>query len=458
MKLLSQSHLNTVLKSNCERYSVPGAALGVWHKGQQTIANCGVLSNSSQMPVTDASMFQIGSITKVLTATVVMQLVDKGLIELDKPVKTYLTGFRVADLDASRNITVRQLLNHTSGLSGDLMTDCGCGDNALSRYLDCCRLLPLAHPVGDGFSYSNSAFVIAGRLIEVVSGLSYHQALKHYLWEPLKLEHSASDPTEFPCRSVAIGHTPDPQEPTLLKPVSSMFIIPATTAPAGATPMMSASDLIAFASMHLNGGQTDEGEQILTPQACELMQQEEVTIPVAPRDIHKWGLGWMISEPVGGRLIGHDGATLGQCAYMRIDPKSETIAVLLTNHGSANDMMMSVFADTFDKLAGITPSPVPTIAQEQPSDLSKYEGRYCTVAAKHNVYVSNGKLMLKSWQHIDELELDEPPKTLEYVGDDTFMVVNKVGSYPALYSFLQPDEKGKPQVLFSGLRVAKRDG
>ncbi|MEM6683999.1 MAG: serine hydrolase domain-containing protein, partial [Pseudomonadota bacterium] len=142
--------ISRLLKSGARKYNVPGASFALWHQGNLHVATHGVLNLNTGHKVQPQTMFQIGSITKPVTATLVMRLVEEGLIELDATVRTYIPEFRVADLDASKSITIKQLLDHSSGLGGDFFTDTGSGPDRHARYVERCALLPLCHPVGAG--------------------------------------------------------------------------------------------------------------------------------------------------------------------------------------------------------------------------------------------------------------------------------------------------------------------
>ena len=115
--------------------NVPGAALGIWSDGQETLAAHGVLNAATQVPVTTDSVFQVGSITKIWTATMIMQLVDEGLLSLDTTVSEVLPGTRLGTADVGGQVTVRHLLTHTSGIDGDVFTDTGRGDDCVERYV-----------------------------------------------------------------------------------------------------------------------------------------------------------------------------------------------------------------------------------------------------------------------------------------------------------------------------------
>lgn len=118
-----------------ERHDVVGAQVAVLVDDQVVDAAAGVLNVATGVPVTTDALFQIGSITKVWTATLVQQLVNEGLVDLDLPVRRYLTDFRLADPVAADTVTVRQLLGHTGGFEGDLFTDTGTNDDAVEKYV-----------------------------------------------------------------------------------------------------------------------------------------------------------------------------------------------------------------------------------------------------------------------------------------------------------------------------------
>ena len=167
----------------------------------------------------------------------------------------------IADAEASETITVRQLLNHTSGMAGDFFPDDqGHQGNLIARYVDRCNLLPLVHPPGALYSYSNSAFVIAGRLVEVVRGVSWYQAMEEYIFKPLGMEHALADPKELIRYRAAMGHIWDGERWN----VSPQPWLPLGMAPCGSTPTMSASDLILFARAHLENGQSSSGQSWLS--------------------------------------------------------------------------------------------------------------------------------------------------------------------------------------------------
>src|SRR3954464_6807671 len=116
-----------------QHWTVPGLALGILHEGQVETHGYGVASLETGQQVRPDTLFQVGSISKVFCATLVMTLVDEGKLDLDTPIVHYLPDFKLADTAAQQAITLRQLLSHTSGIFGDDFEDFGMGDDALAR-------------------------------------------------------------------------------------------------------------------------------------------------------------------------------------------------------------------------------------------------------------------------------------------------------------------------------------
>lgn len=177
-----------------EKYDVPGAAVAVLAGGEVIDDAAGVLSRSTGVGATADSLFQIGSITKVWTATLVMQLVDEGALDIDLPVRTYLPELRISDESAAMQITTRQLLDHTAGFEGDIFTDTGVGDDCVEKYLDALHEVPQLFAPGELFSYNNAGFCVLGRLVEVLRKKPFDTCLRDHLITPLGLTHTATDP------------------------------------------------------------------------------------------------------------------------------------------------------------------------------------------------------------------------------------------------------------------------
>src|SRR5262249_4138055 len=152
------------------------------------------------------SLFQQGSITKVWTATLAMQLVEEGRLDLDAPVVQYLPSFRVVNDRQSRTVTIRQLLTHTSGIDGDLFLDTGRGDDAVAKYVDAMANLTETVPQGKVMSYCNSGFTLLGHIIATLYDKTWEQVLRERLLQPLGLDSAGALPEEALLYGAATGH------------------------------------------------------------------------------------------------------------------------------------------------------------------------------------------------------------------------------------------------------------
>src|SRR3954469_21653623 len=189
-----------------EKYDVPAAAWAVLADGEVVDGAAGILNKATGGEGTPDSVFQIGSITKLWTSTLVMQLVDEGKLDLDVPVRTYLPEFKIGDEAAAAVITARQLLNHTAGFEGDIFTDTGVGDDCVEKYLGVLHEVPQLFPVGEMFSYNNAGFCVLGRLVEVLRESTYDECLKERIFAPLGLTHAATGPYDAILHRAAVGH------------------------------------------------------------------------------------------------------------------------------------------------------------------------------------------------------------------------------------------------------------
>jgi CubicO group peptidase (beta-lactamase class C family) len=214
-------------------HKVPGAAIAVYAEGEVFDFASGVLSHATGVEATTDSVFQIGSITKTWTATLVMQLLDEGLLDLDATVLTYLPDFDLADSEAARTMTVRQLLCHTAGFEGDIFTDTGTNDDCVQRYVETLATDPQLFAPGTMFSYNNAGYCVLGRIIEVLRGKPWDQALRDHLCAPLGLTHVATDAGSAILFRAAVGHLPNPDEDGLPVP-APVWSLAKSNGPAGA--------------------------------------------------------------------------------------------------------------------------------------------------------------------------------------------------------------------------------
>jgi CubicO group peptidase (beta-lactamase class C family) len=331
-------------------HHVPGAALAVTAGGETVVVASGVLSRKTEVEATPASIWQVGSISKVFTATQIMQLIGEGKLSLDTRVGEILPEFRVADADVTKQVTVRNLLTHTSGIDGDISVEAGPGDDAIARYVAGLADVPQLHPLDAMLSYCNAGWVIAGRIIEVLTARTWDQALADELIEPLGLRQTVVSPEAALLHRTAVGHVPGSgagPEPVPAWGFSRSW------GPANQI-IASAGDVMAFALMHLDGGRNAAGDEVLAPELAADMQRPRADMVNPTRRVDHLGLGWWLCDWGSRTVFGHDGTTLGQTCFLRVDPQTRTAVALLTNGRTTSALAADLFQRAFGELEGIT--------------------------------------------------------------------------------------------------------
>ncbi len=351
------AHWTARLHDLAAEEDVQGAALGVWADGQETAAAHGVLNAATGVEATPDSLFQIGSITKVWTTTMIMQLIDEGRLSLDSTVAEVLPGVRLGREDASAEVRISHLLTHRSGIDGDIFTDTGRGDDCVERYVGQLEQAARIFPPGAAYSYCNSGFVLLGRIIEVLDGREWDASLRARLAGPLGLSRTVTLPEEAILHRVAAGHRAAPLQD---QPVS-VWGLPRSVGPAGLI-TASVHDVLTFARLHVDGGVTPDGTRLLSQASAAAMQQPRAQIPSLGRD-EAIGLGWRLNRWGGRRIFGHDGGTIGQTAYLRIDQEARVAACLLTNSPDSRSAFERLFSEIFRTYAGVT---VPACRSQRP--------------------------------------------------------------------------------------------
>jgi CubicO group peptidase (beta-lactamase class C family) len=386
--MLNAAHWTARLSELARQARVPGAVLGIWADGQEVLAASGVLNRATRVRASTDSLFQIGSITKLWTATMIMQLIDQDLLSLNTTVAQALPGVRLGAADLGEQITVAHLLTHTSGLDGDIFTDTGRGEDCVERYVGLLGQASSAFPPGGAYSYCNSGWVLLGRIIEVLDGRSWDESLRERLCGPLELTQTVTLPEEAILYRAAVGHRPGGAR-------VQVWGLPRSVGPAGLI-TAAAHDLLTFARFHLDGGLAPDGKRLLSEASVTAMQQPRAAIGDFSAPGAAIGLGWRVSRWDGRPIIGHDGDTVGQSAYLRVDPQARVAACLLTNSGQSASLYRAMFTEVFAELAGVSMPAEPRPAADGGADLglARHAGRYERTSRRFDVAVRDGRLHL----------------------------------------------------------------
>ncbi len=379
------SELHDLATAELQRWKVPGMQVATWHDGEVRTASFGVANLEVAQPVTDGTVFQIGSITKVFTASAVMQLVDTWKVELDQPVRRYLPEFRLGDSDATDALTVRHLLTHMGGFWGDDFTDYGTGDDALAKAVAALSGIRQLTRPGELWFYCNAGFQVLGRLLEHFHKKPLEDVIRDRLFKPLELERSTFWAHEAITYPAAVGYnTVSTDEPEVARP----YAITRAMAPAG-TIIGTATDLLKFAAFHLGDGMAGD-RRVLSPSALAAMQKPQVRAAnMAP----EWGLGWWLQDAGGVRTIGHGGSTNGHRALLTICPEQRFAVAILTNGSNGAAVYRNVERFCLEQYAGLRRSD-PRAVVLPDADVHRFAGRFQNAGGEVVVAVEGAGITL----------------------------------------------------------------
>ncbi|MET9632538.1 serine hydrolase domain-containing protein [Lentzea sp. NPDC006480] len=290
-----------------------GAHREIRHSGRVAAR---VLSAHTRVGTTTDSVFEIGSITKLWTATLVQQLVREDVLNLDQPARNHLFGFQLKGREATDTKFAATLTDKEHLL-----------------------------PPGTLHSYSDTGFTVLGRLVEVLRDRHFHDVLRERLITPLGLKAIAVDTYEAILHRTAVGHvqtTPTKQ-----------WAVSYRTTPSGSHLAMSGHELLTFVHHHLT-------DPTLAP-----LREHQLDVPDFGGGVVAWGLGWMRYP---GGIVGHTGVSKGQKAFLRVDPSANRAVAVLTNSTNGDPLAHDIFT-----AAGFDPAPMPT----PPANPAPIDDRMC---------------------------------------------------------------------------------
>ena len=346
------AELTAAAQQAMARLKVPGLALGVISSAEQYTAAFGITSVEHPLPVTDTTLFQIGSISKTVCATLAQRYAAAGVLDLDAPLRTYLPELRLADEDVAARVTLRHCFTHTGGWLGDYFDDTGDGDDALALMVQRLERLPQLTPLGAYWSYNNAGFYLAGRVLEVVGGQPYEALVRAQIFAPLGMERAGFNAAAAITHRFAVGHTAvyDEGAPQVARP----WGLARNAAPVGSI-VCGVRELLRYARFQLG-----LAEGPLTAAERTAMQRPLVDGANGER----FGLGWYLRETAAGWIVRHGGATKGQQATIQLIPERGFGLVALTNSDRGSELYEPLAKLAFRLWCGLDePEPQPIVAE-----------------------------------------------------------------------------------------------
>lgn len=316
------SKIDEFVNKEMKTHNIRGASIGIV-KGQQIyyLKGYGTADNNGTL-VSKKTPFILGSVSKSFTALAIMQLRDEGKIDIDAPVQKYLPWFRIKDESASKKITVRNLLNHTSGLKGfDNEEDYSEDDMPLEQFVRSYKNTNITKPVGSEFQYSNIGYDALGEIIQVVAGMTYEKYIEKNIFEPLQMKNSYTSQKEAKEHGLATGYQS-----------YFGFMLPENqrqhtgNIPAGFL-MSTSEDMTHYLIAQMNDGKYKEN---LVSNRDSLDEMHSPSVATGYRNSYAsfYGMGWLNNK---NGVIWHNGGTENFISELWMDKSNNVGVVMLFN-------------------------------------------------------------------------------------------------------------------------------
>jgi CubicO group peptidase (beta-lactamase class C family) len=310
-------NVDSIITSAMQRNNIPGLALAIT-QGDQITFSKGYGTAGNGRIVTPDTPFYIGSQSKSFTALAIMQLVEQGELDLDSPVQTYLPWFQVADPQASQEITIRHLLQHTSGLSEAGYVSNLPPDTTLETLVRDLSRAKNGAPVGTKMQYFNPGYDTLGLIIETVSMQSFGDFINEHIFAPLKMTNSFTDPDIAKTAGLSKGYSQVFMFAVPLKQTFYQYDLPAGFF------ISTANDMARFLMALGNGGELD---------GVRILKHENVELIFTPNSANNstYGFGWYIGQYYGETQITHGGDTERFHTSVLLLPERPMSLVILIN-------------------------------------------------------------------------------------------------------------------------------
>lgn len=393
--MLDEALLRSLFADAVKRSGAVGAQLSIVKADQELHMAAGFANAARGIVMTTECLMQIGSITKLFNATIVMSLIEDGVLDLDVPLREYLPAFKVADPQTSAFLTLRHLLSMSSGLDNGPYVYSGSGDDALELYVQQLASLPQQFPLGKHFGYSNAGTCIAGHLAARVMGKSWEALLQERILRPAGLNHSAILDEHVQDQVIAVGHKISAEG---LKIVEPKFSALRGRAPSGPSFALSIRELVKFGKIFLNRGMTDSGIPLLTASTLKRMVTPQVATPIRMHGT-AWCLGPLMGNWNGVKVWGHGGTSNTATSFLYWIPEHHgVIAFSLNTHAAMGEFSRIAFDDILKAAFGFAKPRIdtPDIALGS-FDPRRYVGNYEELGMRMEVTAGEGDTLRARW-------------------------------------------------------------
>ena len=365
----------------------------IWTRG------FGMADPDKKIPATAETVYRIGSVSKLFTDIAVMQLVERGKLNLDVPVDTYLPNFRPEN-PFKEHITLRQLMGHCSGLTreppvGNYFDP---SEPSLARTVESLNSTELVYEPGTKTKYSNAGIAVVGYILESTQGKPFSQYLKQSVIVPMGLKKSSFEPEPLIKKDLAKAFMWTYDGRVFKAPVFELGMSPAGCMYSTVT------DLARFLIVLFNGGKGPEGH-VLKPETLEEMWKPQFA---PPGQNQGFGIGFFISELNGHRLVKHNGAIYGFSTTLAALPEQRLGVAAVATMDATNSVVERISNYALKLLLACQDNkPLPKARLSSPLDPAlarKLEGNYVCGERKIELVERRGRLFLRRREMLLELK------------------------------------------------------
>lgn len=356
MTKVDQAGLEKVVHKTMNYWGIPGSVVSVCSRGKELFTKSfGLRDTKNNLPVSNNTVFPIGSITKSFTAAAVALAVDQGMIEWHRPLVSYIPDFKLYDEMAEKRLTITDLLSHGSGLPPHNNFWYG-SYHTRHELFKLVKHLEPAWDIRTRFCYQNLNYLMAGAVIEKITGSSWEDYTRQFLLEPLGMNTSSFKKTGLLLAAdYALPHKQGSDGEFVTFPVLDIE----ACAPAGGI-NMNIADFMKWATLHLNGGM-HEGKRIISARSMDyICQVHQGNVDILPFSLPEipftcYGLGCYIMPYRGLRMILQGGNIEGYVSALFIFPDHDIAISVLANMHEANLYMLSTALTLADQIFGLEP-------------------------------------------------------------------------------------------------------
>lgn len=352
---ISEKKLDSLILATLKTFEVPGISVGIIKDGKTIYSKgLGVRSLTNKLPMEDQTLVGIASNSKGFTCTALAMLADEGKLDWDDKVSKFLPEFQMYDPYVSKEITIKDLVTHRTGLGlgqGDLMFFPEGGLFSVEDILHKVRFLQPKNSFRQKLNYNNIMFIVAGEVIRKISGLSWAEFIEQRIMKPVGMNSSFGSynrAIKAGAKNIIEAHAP----------IEGRVVqIPHDwneTANAAGGIMSNINDMSLWANFLMNGFTTKDGKKLVSDkqiqQLWQLQQPDRVALK-NPYDTHfyGYGLGWFLSDVKGQFQVQHTGGLIGTVTQFTVLPEMKLGIIVLTNQqsGAAFNTITNTIKDAY---------------------------------------------------------------------------------------------------------------